>query len=139
MNKIEITNNAQEHIASVLKKDSASYFRITVLGGGCAGFKYDWGFIESKDKVDADDVTEDWGTGRFVVDDASMHAYNDSIEDVLEDIVPCVSAFGGISPLRRNYKNEVKFVTESMHSCITQQISATFKARIRIIWHDVPN
>ena len=39
MNKIEITNNAQEHIATVLKKDSAKYFRITVLGGGCAGFQ----------------------------------------------------------------------------------------------------
>ena len=36
MNKIEITNNAQEYIASVLEKDSARYFRITVLGGGCA-------------------------------------------------------------------------------------------------------
>ena len=32
MNKIEITDNAQEHIATVLKKDSAKYFRITVLG-----------------------------------------------------------------------------------------------------------
>ena len=38
MNKIEITNNAQDHIASILEKDSAAYFRITVLGGGCAGF-----------------------------------------------------------------------------------------------------
>ena len=40
MNKIEITNNAQDHIASILAKDSANYFRITVLGGGCAGFQY---------------------------------------------------------------------------------------------------
>ena len=72
MNKIEITNNAQDHIASILEKDSASYFRITVLGGGCAGFKYDWGFIDTKDKVGAEDITEDWGTGRFVVDDASI-------------------------------------------------------------------
>ena len=35
MNKIEITNSAQDHIASILQKDSANYFRITVLGGGC--------------------------------------------------------------------------------------------------------
>ena len=53
MNKIEITNNAQEHIASVLKKDSASYFRITVLGGGCAGFQYKFDFENQKN---ADDV-----------------------------------------------------------------------------------
>ena len=44
MNKIEITDNAQEHIAAVLKKDSAKYFRITVLGGGCAGFQYKFDF-----------------------------------------------------------------------------------------------
>ena len=37
---IEITTNAQEHIAKVLKKDNIKYFRITVLGGGCAGFQY---------------------------------------------------------------------------------------------------
>ena len=28
MNKIEITNNAQVHIASILEKDSASYFEL---------------------------------------------------------------------------------------------------------------
>ena len=44
MNIIEITSNAQKHIASILKKDAAKYFRITVLGGGCAGFQYKFDF-----------------------------------------------------------------------------------------------
>ena len=48
MNKIEITNNAQDHIASILEKDSASYLRITVLGGGCAGFQYKFDFENLK-------------------------------------------------------------------------------------------
>ena len=43
-NNIEITENAQEHIANVLKKDNVKYFRITVLGGGCAGFQYKFDF-----------------------------------------------------------------------------------------------
>ena len=43
-----------------------------VEGGGCAGFKYKWGFIDNKEDVGADDHTEDWQTGRFVVDDSSM-------------------------------------------------------------------
>ena len=38
--QIEITENAQNHIADIIKKDNAKYFRITVLGGGCAGFQY---------------------------------------------------------------------------------------------------
>ena len=52
MNKIEITDNAQEHIATVLKKDSAKYFRITVLGGGCAGFQYKFDFENIKNDED---------------------------------------------------------------------------------------
>ena len=52
MNKIEITSSAQKHIAFVLKKDSAKYFRITVLGGGCAGFQYKFDFENSKNNDD---------------------------------------------------------------------------------------
>ena len=52
MNKIEITNNAQDHIASILAKDSANYFRITVLGGGCAGFQYKFDFENLKNDDD---------------------------------------------------------------------------------------
>ena len=47
---LEITTNAQEHIAQVLKIDKAKYFRITVLGGGCAGFQYKFDFDNSKNK-----------------------------------------------------------------------------------------
>ena len=36
--KIEITENAQNHIAKVISQDKANYFRISVQGGGCAGF-----------------------------------------------------------------------------------------------------
>ena len=56
MNKIEITDNAQEHIATVLKKDSAKYFRITVLGGGCAGFQYKFDFENLKNEDDSNMV-----------------------------------------------------------------------------------
>ena len=51
-NNIEITENAQEHIAQVLKNDKAKYFRITVLGGGCAGFQYKFEFDNSRNKED---------------------------------------------------------------------------------------
>ena len=32
------------HIASILINDQAKFFRITVLGGGCAGFQYKFDF-----------------------------------------------------------------------------------------------
>ena len=51
-NKIEITKNAQNHIANVIKNDKKSYFRITVLGGGCAGFQYQFDFDNKKNNDD---------------------------------------------------------------------------------------
>jgi iron-sulfur cluster insertion protein len=73
MKWFDITDKAKTQMEGLLSKNPGKYaVSLEVKGGGCAGFKYDWGFIDSKDKVGADDITEDWGTGRFVVDDASM-------------------------------------------------------------------
>ena len=73
MKWFDITDEAKTQMEGLLSKNPGKYaVSLMVKGGGCAGFKYDWGFIDSADKVGADDVTEDWGTGRFVVDDASM-------------------------------------------------------------------
>ena len=73
MKLFDITDKAKTQMEGLLSKNPGKYaVSLMVKGGGCAGFKYDWGFIDSKDKIGADDVTEDWGTGRFVVDDASM-------------------------------------------------------------------
>ena len=73
MKWFNITDKAKSQMEGLLSKNPGKYaVSLEVNGGGCAGFKYEWGFIDSKDKVGADDVTEDWGTGRFVVDDASM-------------------------------------------------------------------
>jgi iron-sulfur cluster insertion protein len=73
MKWFDITDEAKTQMEGLLSKNPGKYaVSLMVKGGGCAGFKYDWGFIDSEDKVGADDITEDWGTGRFVVDDASM-------------------------------------------------------------------
>ena len=73
MKWFDITDKAKTQMEGLLSKNPGKYaVSLMVKGGGCAGFKYDWGFIDSKDKVGVDDGTEDWGTGRFVVDDSSM-------------------------------------------------------------------
>ena len=69
---LKLTDNAIERLSQIAKDHGKKYCRLAVKGGGCAGFKYEWGFIDSIDKVKEDDVTEDWGTGRFVVDETSM-------------------------------------------------------------------
>ena len=84
MNKIEITNNAQEHIASVLKKDSASYFRITVLGGGCAGFQYKFDFENLKKD---DDILIEEEKINVIIDEASMQLIQNSKIDYVQELI----------------------------------------------------
>ena len=73
MKWFEITDTAKAQMEGLLSRNPNKYaISLAVKGGGCAGFKYEWGFIDAIDKVKEDDVTEDWGTGRFVVDETSM-------------------------------------------------------------------
>ena len=57
-NNIVLTKNAQIHIANIIQKDKSNYFRITVLGGGCAGFQYKFEFDNLKKKDDIEILTE---------------------------------------------------------------------------------
>ena len=93
MNKIEITNNAQEHIASVLKKDSASYFRITVLGGGCAGFQYKFDFFNQKNN---DDYLIKTDKINVLIDLGSLRLLKGSKLDYTKELIG--SAFKIINP-----------------------------------------
>lgn len=73
MKWFDLTEEAKHQMEKLLSKHPEKYaVSLAVKGGGCAGFKYEWGFIDKKEDVGADDVTEDWHTGRFVVDDTSM-------------------------------------------------------------------
>ena len=84
MNKIEITNNAQEHIAAVLKKDSAKYFRITVLGGGCAGFQYKFDFENLKND---DDILIHNEKIDVIIDETSMELIQNSKIDYVHELI----------------------------------------------------
>ena len=84
MNKIEITDNAQEHIATVLKKDSAKYFRITVLGGGCAGFQYKFDFENLKNE---DDILIHKKKIDVIIDETSMELIQNSKIDYVHELI----------------------------------------------------
>ena len=46
--KIEFTKQALDQINKITLGDEKKYFRITVQGGGCSGFKYNFGFDKKK-------------------------------------------------------------------------------------------
>ena len=83
-NNIEITKNAQIHIASVLQKDEAKFFRITVLGGGCAGFQYKFDFDNIKKN---DDVIIETSKVNVIIDDTSLNFINGSKIDYVTELI----------------------------------------------------
>ena len=73
MKWFDITDSAKTQMDKLLEKHPGKYaVSRAVAGGGCAGFKYEWGFADKKEDIGKDDELVDWGTGRFVVDETSM-------------------------------------------------------------------
>ena len=81
---IEITPKAQEHIAQVLKIDRAKYFRITILGGGCAGFQYKFDFENLKNK---DDIIFKTEKIEVVIDNISLKLIKGSKIDYVNELI----------------------------------------------------
>ena len=83
-NKIEITDNAQNYIANIINKDNAKYFRITVLGGGCAGFQYKFDFEENKNE---DDIIFKTKKISMIIDKTSYDLIKGSKVDYVNELI----------------------------------------------------
>ena len=80
-NKIEFTDTAKKEINRIISQDTAKkYFRISVLGGGGSGFKYNFSFEE---KVQADDNLFD----QTVIDNNSLKIIEGSIVDFKKELI----------------------------------------------------
>ena len=80
---IDVTKKAVEHLANLLKVHKKSYVRLSVTGGGCAGFKYDWSFSDTK--KDTDEMQDLDGT-KLLIDEKSLFYIAGTILDFKEEI-----------------------------------------------------
>ena len=81
MKKIEFTKRALDQIKKIINSDqSKNFFRITVKGGGCSGFKYDFSF---DNKANKEDVVFD----KAVIDKESLDIINGSIIDFKKEMI----------------------------------------------------
>ena len=83
-NKIEITKDAQNYIDGLIKKDKFDYFRITVLGGGCAGFQYKFDFDNKKNN---DDILIKTNKISVLIDKTSLELINGSKIDYVDELI----------------------------------------------------
>tara|TARA_X000001036_G_scaffold411520_1_gene424308 strand:+ start:1577 stop:1894 length:318 start_codon:yes stop_codon:yes gene_type:complete len=79
--KIEFTDQAKQQIEKIISEDKfKKFFRISVKGGGCSGFKYDFSF---DDKINNEDVL----FGKAVIDNTSLDIISGSIIDFKKEMI----------------------------------------------------
>ena len=78
--KLNFTDQALNQINLMTKGDNKKYFRITVQGGGCSGFKYSFGF-DSKSNVD------DIIFGKTIIDKSSLDIISGSVVDFKKEMI----------------------------------------------------
>ena len=49
---IKLTDNAIDRLSYLAEKNDSKYVRLSVKGGGCAGFEYDWSFDNNDTRDD---------------------------------------------------------------------------------------
>ena len=78
--KLEFTARAKTEIEKIIKIEAKKYFRISVQGGGCSGFKYNFSF---EDKVQDNDILFD----QTIIDNNSLKIIEGSIVDFKEELI----------------------------------------------------
>jgi iron-sulfur cluster insertion protein len=70
---IIITPEAENHLKEISDANDGKWPMLSVLGGGCAGFKYDWKLVTEADVDQMSDEIIDLSNGTtFVVDGMSL-------------------------------------------------------------------
>ena len=78
--KLNFTDQALNKINLITKGDEKKYFRITVQGGGCSGFKYNFGFDSKSNEDDAI-------FGKTIIDKASLEIISGSVVDFKKEMI----------------------------------------------------
>ena len=78
--KLNFTDQALNQINLITKGEEKKYFRITVQGGGCSGFKYSFGFDS---KSNEDDII----FGKTIIDKSSLDIISGSVIDFKKEMI----------------------------------------------------
>ena len=78
--KLNFTDQALNQINLITKGREKKYLRITVQGGGCSGFKYNFGFDS---KSNRDDIV----FGNTIIDKSSLDIISGSVVDFKKEMI----------------------------------------------------
>ncbi len=78
--KLNFTDQALNQINIITKGQDKKFFRITVLGGGCSGFKYKFDF-------DSNSNNDDIIFGKAIIDKSSLEIIAGSVIDFKKEMI----------------------------------------------------
>jgi iron-sulfur cluster insertion protein len=80
-NKIEFTKEANDQIMRIVsERGNNCYFRISVQGGGCSGFKYNFSF---DGKIEDNDII----FNKTIIDSSSLEIIKGSVVDYQKEMI----------------------------------------------------
>jgi iron-sulfur cluster assembly accessory protein len=85
--QLKVTDNAFKRVGELiaLENNTNNVLRISVNGGGCSGFTYQYELISSSEILNDDFIEEKNGI-RIVVDQVSQEFMNNCIVDYVEEL-----------------------------------------------------
>jgi len=69
---ISFTETAQSQIMTMCKNMQVYGISLNLKGGGCAGFEYDWGVVNTADDIASDDEVVKVGDSHFIIGATSL-------------------------------------------------------------------
>jgi len=80
---VVLTDSAKRHMERLIDKEGKPIVRLSMKGGGCAGFTYDWKMTDSKE---LDDEVIKLSNGEFVIDSQSLLYLIGTKVDYVEEV-----------------------------------------------------
>jgi iron-sulfur cluster insertion protein len=82
---LTLSNSAKEKIASLVSSEPGSFLRLSIQGGGCAGFSYN--FLMDTVFLEDEDLILDENGSKFVIDTVSHDLVKGSQIDYTDDLM----------------------------------------------------
>ena len=96
MSIVTVTDSAKKHMEKILSKEGKPFVKLSVKGGGCAGFTYNWNAV---DTVDDNDEIINLSNGKFAIDGVGLMYVMGTTIDYKEEV------FGSYSITNPNAKS----------------------------------
>ncbi len=81
---ISLSPSAAAQINQIMKAQGAEFLRVSVVGGGCSGFSYQYDLVS---QAEADDLRIEKDGATVLVDPMSADFLNDSVIDYVDELI----------------------------------------------------